>query len=213
MTYLLLTSGRGPAECRIALGKVLAVLAKEAAAAGLDVDIAAGPAPDAHGPGSAVVVIDGDGAEAFARNWTGSVLWVAQSPVRPHHKRKNWFVGVFRLPEYEAAKQTLDVADVRFETFCAGGPGGQHQNKTESAVRAVHIPTGLAVVARGERSQWRNKATALRRLGELIRLGNEVATLAARQEQQANHDQLERGRPVRSFRGEKFLPERRNETA
>jgi peptide chain release factor len=204
MINLLLTSGRGPAECRIALGKVLAAMTAEAAAMGLDLGIATGAAPDAHGPGSAVVIIDGAGAEAFARSWTGSVLWVAQSSVRPHHKRKNWFIGVFLLPPSEAAPVTFQAGDVRFETFRAGGPGGQHQNKTESAVRAVHIPTGLTAVARGERSQHRNKAAALRRLGELIRLGNEIAVLAAREEQQTNHDRLERGRPVRCFRGEDF---------
>jgi peptide chain release factor len=204
MTSLLLTSGRGPAECRIALGKVLAVMAAEAVAAGLDLDVATGSAPDAHGPGSAVVLIDGAGAEAFARSWTGSVLWGARSSVRPHHKRKNWFIGVFQLPPSEAAPVTLQAADVRFEAFRAGGPGGQHQNKTESAVRAVHVPTGLAAVARSERSQHRNKAAALSRLGELIRLGNEIAVLAVREEQQTNHDRLERGRPVRCFRGEDF---------
>jgi peptide chain release factor len=205
MISLLLTSGRGPAECRIALSKVLTVMAAEAAAVGLDLDVAPGPAPDAYGPGSAVVVIEGAGAETFARSWTGSVLWVARSPVRPHHKRKNWFIGVFQLPHSEAATLALEAADVRFEAFRAGGPGGQHQNKTESAVRAVHIPTGLAVVARGERSQHRNKAAALRRLGELIRLGNEITALAAQQAEHANHDRLERGRPVRSFRGEDFV--------
>lgn len=216
MTSLLLTSGRGPAECRIALSKVLTVMAAEAAAMGLDLDVATGTAPDAHGPGSAVVNIEGTDADAFARSWTGSVLWVARSPVRPHHKRKNWFIGVFQLPQSEAAPLSLEVADVRFEAFRAGGPGGQHQNKTESAVRAVHIPTGLAVVSRSERSQHRNKAAALRRLGALIRLGNDIAALAAIQEQHTNHDRLERGRPVRRFQGEDFVAEqeaRRNETA
>lgn len=207
MTRLLLTSGRGPAECRIALAKVLAAMAGEAAEAGLDIDVAHSPAPDAHGPGSAVVVILGDGADAFARAWTGTVQWTSPSPVRPHHKRKNWFIGVFQLPAKDAAPPPLDAADVRFEAMRAGGPGGQHQNKTESAVRAVHIPTGLAVVARGERSQHRNKAAALGRLAELLRLAGEVAMLAARQEQQANHDRLERGQPVRRFHGEKFRPE------
>ena len=207
MISLLLTSGRGPAECRIALGKVLTAMAAEAAAVGLNLDVAAALAPDAHGPGSAVVVIEGAGAETFARSWIGSVLWVAKSPVRPHHKRKNWFIGVFQLPQSEATPLALTTSDVRYEAFRAGGPGGQHQNKTESAVRAVHIPTGLAVVARCERSQHRNKAAALRRLGELIRLGNEITALAAREAEHANHDRLERGRPVRSFRGEDFVAE------
>jgi peptide chain release factor len=206
MTRLLLTSGRGPAECRIALGKLLTVIAKEAAEAGLDLDVAHGPLPDAYGPGSAVVAIQGEGASAFARAWTGTVQWTSPSPIRPHHKRKNWFVCVYRLPATAAAPPPLSTAEVRFEALRAGGPGGQHQNKTESAVRAVHIPTGLAVAVRGSRSQHRNKAVALERLAELLRLAAEVAALAASQEQWASHGRLERGRPVRSFRGEEFRP-------
>ena len=56
------------------------------------------------------------------------------------------------------------LAQCRVETFRSGGPGGQHQNTTESGVRLVHLPTGVRVEAREERSQHRNRATALRRL-------------------------------------------------
>jgi peptide chain release factor len=66
MIRLLLTSGRGPGECRIALAKTLAVLAREAEAAGLDLDVATGPDPDGHGPGSAIALLEGHDAETFA---------------------------------------------------------------------------------------------------------------------------------------------------
>jgi protein subunit release factor A len=56
------------------------------------------------------------------------------------------------------------LAECEVETFRAGGPGGQHQNKTESAVRLVHVPTGIRVVAKEERSQHRNRLKALERL-------------------------------------------------
>jgi protein subunit release factor A len=66
------------------------------------------------------------------------------------------------------------LAQCRVETFRAGGPGGQHQNVTESGVRLVHLPTGVRVVARDERSQHRNRALALERLREkLEELGRE----------------------------------------
>lgn len=206
MIRLLVTSGRGPAECRIAVAKVLAAMKREAEAAGLDLDAAAGPSPDGYGPGSAIVVVTGEGARAFAMSWIGSVLWIALSPVRPHHKRKNWFIGVFELPPGAAAPPPLAPGDARFEAFSAGGPGGQHQNKTASAVRAVHVPTGLAVVARSQRSQHRNKAEALDRLAGLLRLAGEVEAIAAQNEAQAGHDRLERGRPVRRFKGDDFQP-------
>jgi peptide chain release factor len=204
MIRLLLTSGRGPAECRIALAKSLEALARGAEAAGIDLDVATGPNPDGHGPASAIALLDGHGDEALAATWIGSILWVARSPLRPHHKRKNWFVSVFKLEAPAIVPAELDPADVRFEAFSAGGPGGQHQNKTASAVRAVHKPTGLTVVAREGRSQHRNKAIALKRLGALLELRRDLAIAADSQEVQSQHNRIERGRPIRSFEGKGF---------
>lgn len=207
MTRLLFTSGRGPVECRIALAGVLGVFAREAEAAGLDVDIAEAAAPDKWGPPSAVAALHGAGAAAFARGWAGSVQWISASPVRPHHRRKNWFIGVVLLPPSRAEAAPLAAGDVRYEAFRAGGPGGQHQNKTASAVRAVHIRTGLAVVSRDDRSQHRNKALALERLTALMAMREELESLADQQREHSAHDSLERGRPVRRFKGEAFRPE------
>lgn len=204
MIRLLITSGRGPAECRIAVAKAMAALTLEAEANGLDIDWVEGPNPDGHGPASAIAVIHGDAADALARPWLGTIQWVAQSPVRPHHKRKNWFIGVEMLPAMPVAPKPLAASDVRLETFRAGGPGGQHQNKTDSAVRAVHVASGLAVVAREERSQHRNRQLALERLAALLKLGAELAALTDRRDAQAAHDSLERGRPVKRFKGEAF---------
>ena len=89
---------------------------------------------------------------------------------------------------------------MRFETLRAGGPGGQHQNTTDSAVRAVHLPTGIVVTARNERSQHRNKAIALKRLEAMLRV------LADREVEQSKADifiankALERGNEVKVFR-------------
>ena len=206
MIRLLLTSGRGPGECRIALANTLAVLAREARTADLDLDVATGPDPDGHGPASAIALLKGHDAEAFAATWVGSILWVARSPLRPHHKRKNWFIGVLELEPRAIEPAELNPADVRFEAFSAGGPGGQHQNKTASAVRAVHKPTGLAVVARDGRSQHRNKALALKRLAALLKLDEELAAIADDQQVQSGHSRLERGRPIRTFEGKDFRP-------
>jgi peptide chain release factor len=204
MIRLLFTSGRGPAECRIAVVNAIATLTAEATSLGLDSDCLEGPNADGHGPASAIVVIHGDAAAVFARPWIGSIQWVAQSPLRPHHKRKNWFIGVFELPALPKAAKALTAQEVRFEAFRAGGPGGQHQNKTESAVRAIHIASGLSVVAREERSQHRNKALALERIAALIRLQGELEAITARTNTHAAHDRLERGRPVKRFRGTAF---------
>jgi peptide chain release factor len=166
--------------------------------------VATGPDPDGHGPASAIAAVSGPGAGVFARSWSGSVQWICESPLRPLHKRKNWFVGVMVLPGALVQPVTLDAREVRFEAFRAGGPGGQHQNTTDSAVRAVHVPTGLAAIARDGRSQHRNKAAALERLTVLLRLSHDVAAIAHQQAIHASHDRLERGKPVRRFRGKEF---------
>ena len=74
------------------------------------------------------------------------------------------------LPESDEAL----LAECEVDTFRAGGPGGQHQNKTESAVRLRHLPTGLVAICRAERSQYQNKATCLRRLREKAARLNEA---------------------------------------
>jgi len=76
------------------------------------------------------------------------------------------------IPESDEAL----LAECRVETFRAGGPGGQHQNTTETGVRLVHLPTGVRAVARDERSQHRNRALALERLKEKLRALHEPET-------------------------------------
>lgn len=203
-TRLHLTSGQGPAECRMAIAHTLERMSDEAEAAGIEIDVAEERNPDGHGPQSALVMINGDGADAFAARWTGSILWVCKSPVRPNHKRKNWFVGCQEIDPPDGPGERIDPGDVRYEAFRAGGPGGQHQNKTESAVRAVHTPTGLTVVVRENRSQHRNRAIALERLSALLETSKILNAASDRARLQAAHGELERGNPKRTFRGEKF---------
>jgi len=110
------------------------------------------------------------------------------------------------LPAALVPPASLDLREVRFEAFRAGGPGGQHQNKTETAVRAVHMPSGLAAVARDGRSQHRNKAVALERLAMLLKISQEVAVIADQRAVHSSRGRLERGNPVRRFRGKEFEP-------
>jgi peptide chain release factor len=178
MTWLLLTAGRGPAECRLAVAGLTQALLREAREAGLQAALIDSVAAE-RGLLSAVVSLDGEGAQALARSWSGTVMWTCPSPLRPGWGRKNWFVGVAPLEPPELGPGGIREADLRFETFRASGPGGQHVNKTESAVRLRHVPTGLVVEASSERSQHRNKALALARLALALKEREEAARAEA----------------------------------
>ena len=202
MSRLLVSSGRGPAECRIAVRHILDRMRQEYP------ELSVAEQSDKNGPASAIVTLRGEGASAYSARWLGTIQWTCKSPVRPKHKRQNWFVGVFALSDVPDSV-ALDPAEVRFETFRAGGPGGQHQNTTDSAVRATHIPTGVSTVARDQRSQHRNKQVALDRLRDQLAGLEELAVVEAKKETNRNHTELERGNPVRRFKGERFVEVRR----
>ena len=196
---LCVTAGRGPVECRDAVARIVEIMREEAAGHGL----AFGAEREAGRP-SVFVSIDGEAAASFARSWEGSVQWVARSSLRPGHRRKNWFVSVSRLPE-PPRQPELHEADLVFETLRAGGPGGQHQNRTESAVRVTHRPTGASVIARDERSQHRNKALAISRLKSLIAAVHERERDAAQFQQWLVRITVERGNPVRTYEGGRLV--------
>jgi peptide chain release factor len=199
---LLITSGNGPVECRIALMELVALIEAEALRRAVAVEIAYGPSPDRHGARSAIVSLEGAASAALAREFEGTVKFVFKSPVRAGHKRQNWFVGVRRvdLSGMDRPPAPIDPRDVRFETLRAGGPGGQHQNTTDSAVRATHLPSGIVVMARDERSQHRNKIIALARLASMLRLLAEKQAEAVKEEMFSASKALERGKAVKLFR-------------
>jgi len=199
---LLVTAGDGPGECNQAVRHILDRMQEEAALSDLALSIHR--ADGKHGPKSAVVVVHGNGRTSFVKSWTGTVQWRMQSQLRKHHKRANWFVGVFALQQAKAGSEVIRQTDVAFSTLRAGGPGGQHQNTTDSAVRAVHKPTGLTVVVREARSQHRNKALALERLQSLADAQSIADQEDRKRVQNQMHRELERGNPKRRFVGEQF---------
>lgn len=200
-TYLQITSGRGPVECCRVVALVLERILKQAQTRKLKVEIVekeAGPANRTLL--SAVIALEGAGCDTLVEEWEGTVLWIARSPYRIHHRRKNWFVGVqtFLLSESREATEN----EICYETLRASGPGGQHVNKTESAVRAVHIPSGISVVASDQRSQWQNKKLATERLLVKLTAWNVEQAMIQAQANWSNHNSLQRGNPVKVIQEE-----------
>jgi peptide chain release factor len=205
--FLSISSGQGPEECAHAAALTLQILLREIddrRAGGEAMRAALIETEDSRIKGnihSALLLIEGEGVGVFADSWTGVIQWIWRSEYRPHHRRKNWFVSVKPFSPLEN-ENAFNVADVRFEIARASGHGGQKVNKTETAVRAVHIPSGKTAVSRDERSQLMNKKIALARLASLF--GREEAEKKDRDRARLRHIhyELERGSPIRIYDGE-----------
>lgn len=207
MILLQLTANTGPEECCLAVRKALQVLLRECADTGVTAELLEQVSGDKPGNlQSVLLALEGDGAHAVALRWRGSVQWSCPSPYRPGHKRKNWFIGaeVFEL-DAPSASEALQDSDLRFETLRASGPGGQHVNKTDSAVRATHVPSGLSVKVQTERSQHANKRLARALLAHKLASAVTADASAARNARWLQHYSVERGNAGRVFRGEGFV--------
>ena len=200
MAIIHISAGQGPEECAWVAARLAEAFAREAARESLvcePVEANTGPTP------SILLRIEGDGADAFVSAREGTVRWIGASPFRPAHKRRNWFVGVARVADPEDTP-ALWERDIVYETMRASGPGGQHVNKTESAVRATHVPTGLVAVSRAQRSQHANKKVARLKLALALQAQRDRAAADMRSAQWAKNHELERGNAVRTYEGEGF---------
>jgi peptide chain release factor len=208
MILLQLTANTGPEECCLAVRKALAQLLRECEGAGGSAELLERVPSEVPGNfRSVLLALEGAQALALALRWSGSVLWSCPSPYRPGYKRKNWFIGVevFETDAPGATSEPMDDKDLRFETLRASGPGGQHVNKTDSAVRATHVPTGLSVKVQTERSQHANKRLARALLAHKLAEQANAAASAARNQRWRQHHGVERGNATRVFRGEGFV--------
>jgi len=198
--FLDIQAGAGGTEAQDWAQMLLRMYLRWGAARGFTCEVIDSSPGEVAGIKSATVAVQGEYAYGWLRTETGVHRLVRKSPFDSGNRRHTSFASVFVSPEIDDDIQVeINPADLKVDVYRSSGAGGQHVNKTESAVRITHLPTGIVVACQNERSQHKNRSTAMKMLkAKLYELEVNKRNAAARVLEESKSD-VSWGNQIRSY--------------
>jgi len=198
--YLDIQAGSGGTEAQDWAEMLLRMYLRWGEAHGFRTELIEVSAGEVAGIKSATIYIEGDYAFGWLRTETGVHRLVRKSPFDSGNRRHTSFASVFVSPEVDDSIEIdINPADLRTDTYRASGAGGQHVNKTDSAVRITHMPSGIVVQCQSERSQHQNRDHAMKMLKAKLYEMEMQKRNAAKQALEESKSDIGWGSQIRSY--------------